>query len=67
MDGGSWQAIVDGVAKESDITENTPLEVVPFELDGDLDKGCERKGESKKILWFGPEHQGRWGAVYQDS
>ena len=38
-----------------------------IELDGDLDEGCERKGESKKILWFGPEHQGRWGAVYQDA
>ena len=65
MDRGSWQVIVDGVAKESDATEHTLLEVVPFELDGDLDEGCESKGESKEILCSGPEHQGRWGAVYQ--
>ena len=49
MDRGSWQVIVDGVAKESDATEHTLLEVVPFELDGDLDEGCESKGESKEM------------------
>lgn len=42
------------------------LEVVPCRLDDRLDKGCESKGESKKIPWFVPETQNRWDAIYQD-